>query len=213
MRKNKFSRPALVLSVVFLLMWSVMGTGTSLAWFTDTSEEVKNILEFADFDLDVEYRTANGEWKTIENETQIFDDKALYEPGYVQVVYLRVINNGDVPFDFRTAVNTTDYTPATNVFGQTFNLQDYLKFGLTEAVATEAEMDALVQTREQARSYATMDLCSYETKVASLDAGTTVYMALVVQMPEEVDNNANYRGDDIPRVELGLVVNATQQRN
>lgn len=211
--KNNYSRAALVLSIVFLLMWSVMGTGTSLAWFTDTSEEVKNIFEFADFDLDVEYRTENGEWKTIENETQIFDEKALYEPGYVQVVYLRVINKGDVPFDFRTAVNTIDYTPATNIFGQTFNLQDYLKFGLTEAVDSEEKMDALVQTREMAKSYATIDLCSYETKVASLDAGTTVYMALVVQMPEEVDNNANYRGNVIPRVELGLVVNATQQQD
>lgn len=213
MKKNNYSRAALVLSAVLLLMWSVMGTGTSLAWFTDTDEEVKNIFHFADFDLDVEYRTEAGEWKTIENETRIFDDEALYEPGYVQVVYLRVINKGDVPFDFKTAVTVTDYNEPTNVFGQKFHLHEFLKFGLTEAVDTEEKMDALVQTRAQAGSYATMDLCSYETKTASLEAGTTVYMALVVQMPEEVDNNANYRGDEIPRVELGLIVNATQQKN
>lgn len=37
-------------------------------------------------------------------------------------------------------------------------------------------------------------------------------MALVVRMPEEVGNEANYRGDDIPKVELGIIVKADQQK-
>ena len=38
-------------------------------------------------------------------------------------------------------------------------------------------------------------------------------MALIVRMPEDVTNMANYRGDVIPRVELGLIVTATQQKD
>lgn len=211
--KKAYTRIAMVLSIVLLIVWGIMGTGTSLAWFTDTSEEVKNIFHFADFELDVEYRDENNEWKTIEAATEIFDDEALYEPGYTLVVYLRVTNRGEVPFDFKTAVTVTYFTKATNYFGQPFHLQDYLQFGLTPAMQTEEDMNALVATRALAVRYATMPLSNYYTESASLEAGQTVYMALVVQMPEEVDNHANYREDVIPRVELGLIVTATQQKN
>ena len=58
-----------------------------------------------------------------------------------------------------------------------------------------------------------MPLSNYSTETASLDAKGTVYMALIVRMPEDVTNMANYRGDVIPRVELGLIVTATQQKD
>lgn len=209
-KKRTYTRIALAVSVVIMILWGMMGTGASLAWFTDTDEEVKNIFHFAEFDLDVEYRTENGSWKSIEADTEVFDDKALYEPGYTQVVYLRIINNGTVPFDFKTAVSVSDYTVPTNVFGQKFHLQDYLKFGFVTA-DTEAEMDELVKTRQQAAECATNQLSNYSTEMAELDAKETIYMALVVRMPEEVDNVANYRGDVIPRVELGIIVTATQK--
>ena len=118
----------------------------------------------------------------------------------------------DHRFDFKTAVSVTDYTIATNVFGQSFNLQDHLKFGVITA-QTEAELEEKVSTRDKANQIANMKLSNYSTEVAALDAGGTVYMALIVRMPEEVGNEANYRGDIIPRVELGIIVNATQQTN
>ena len=49
--------------------------------------------------------------------------------------------------------------------------------------------------------------------MAELEAKDTVYMAVIVCMPEEVGNEANYRGTVVPRVELGLIVSATQQVN
>ena len=91
---------ALVLSLCMIAVWMVLGTGASLAWFTDTSEEIRNIIHFADFDLEVSYRDENGDYQKIDDQTAIFDDEALYEPGYVQVVYLKIENLGDMPFDF-----------------------------------------------------------------------------------------------------------------
>lgn len=208
--KKTYTRIALTISVVFMMIWGLMGTGTSLAWFTDTDKEVKNIFHFADFEVEAEYRDASGNWKSIEGDTKIFDDEALYEPGYTQLVYLRVTNKGSVPFNFKTAVSVTDYTVATNVFGQQFHLQDYLRFGVTEAVNTEAEMDDLVPDRVAAAKYATMNLCNYSSETARLEAGATVYMVIVVRMPEEVTNVANYRGNVIPKVELGVIVSAQQ---
>jgi len=115
-----------------------------------------------------------------------------------------------VPFDYRTAVGVTDYTPAQNAFGRTFQLQDYLRFGLVMA-PTESELTAQLAQRQQAVSRANQPLNNYTTDKASLAAGGEAYMALIVRMPEEVGNEANYRGDTVPRVELGLIVRATQQ--
>ena len=212
---NKYKKIVVGISLLLVMMWCVLGTGASLAWFVDVDEEVKNVFHFAEFDLEVSHRLENGTWEKIEQDTKIFDDEALYEPGYTQTVYLKIENKGTVPFDYKTAVTVSDYTLATNVYGQSFQLFDYLKFGLTTA-KTEAELDALVATRNLAREVANMPLNHYyeddfTTVQSELGAGETIYMALVVRMPEEVDNAANYRGNDIPRVELGVIVTATQK--
>ena len=205
-----YKKTALLLSIALMIIWSVMGTSTSLAWFTDTDDEVKNVFHFADFDWKVSHRLADGTWEQVEQTTKVFDDEALYEPGYVQVVYLKVENLGMMPFDCRTAVSISNYTEATNVLGQKFHLQDYLKFGVITA-STEEKLFELVATRNLTEEIADMPLSNYATESASLTGGSTVYMALVVRMPKEVDNVANYREDVIPRVELGLIVSATQQ--
>ncbi|MBQ3054519.1 MAG: hypothetical protein IJC88_00255 [Oscillospiraceae bacterium] len=181
-----------------------------MAWFTDTSNEVRNIFHIAEFDLVVSHRLEDGTFEELDGTQKIFEDEALYEPGYTQVVFLKVENRGTIPFDFKAAVNITDYTPAINVFGRSFNLQDHLTFGVLIA-DTEAELDAKLANRSLAAAIANMPLNNYSTNVASIDAGGEQYIALIVRMPEEVGNEANYRGSVQPRVELGLICNATQQ--
>lgn len=209
-KRIQYKKIALILSLCLILIWAILGTGASLAWFQDTSPEVKNIFHIAEFDLEVSHRLEDGTYKKIDGQTDIFDAEALYEPGYVQVVYLKIENKGTVPFDFKTAVNVTDYTPATNFFGHTFHLQDYLKFGLVTA-DTEEALEQKVATRDMAKIIATEKLNHYSTDVAELGAKKTVYMALIVRIPEEVGNEANYRGQTVPKVELGIIVNATQK--
>ena len=211
-KKTPYKRIALALSLCALIIWGILGAGASLAWFTDTSPEINNIFHFAEFDVEVSHRLTDGKWELIDGKTDIFDDKALYEPGYVQVVYLKVENKGTVPFEFFTAVNVTGYTSATNVFGQSFILQDYLKFGVTTA-DSEEEMKNSVPDRKKAVEIANMPLKNYATKTAELAPGTTKYIALIVRMPEEVGNVANYRGETIPKVELGITVKAEQIKN
>ena len=212
---NRLKKVALSVSLLLVVVWCVLGTGASLAWFTDTDEEVKNIFHFAEFDLEVSHRLEDGTWEKVEQGTRLFDDEALYEPGYVQVVYLRIENKGEVPFDWKTAVTVTDYTEPTNIFGQKFHLQDYLKFGLATA-ETEEKLFELVATRDLAEEVANMPLNhyyenDYTTDASELGAQEMTYLALIVRMPENVTNIANYRGDIIPRVELGVSVSATQK--
>ena len=208
-KKTPYKRIALALSLCALLIWAILGTGASLAWFTDTSPEINNIFHFAEFDLVVSHRLTDGKWQEVDSQTKIFDEEALYEPGYVQVVYLKVENKGTVPFKFSTAVNVNGCIVATNVFGQDFMLQDYLKFGITTADSEDA-MKNSVPNREKAVEIANMPLKNYATETAELAPGATKYIALIVRMPEEVSNVANYRGDTVPKVELGITVKADQ---
>ena len=208
-KKRIYKQIALALSLCALLIWAILGTGASLAWFTDTSPEINNIFHFAEFDLVVSHRLTDGKWEEVDSQTKIFDEEALYEPGYVQVVYLKVENKGTIPFEFYTSVNVNGCIVATNVFGQEFMLQDYLKFGVTTADSEDA-MKNSVPNRDKAVEIADMPLHNYDTETAVLNPGATKYIALIVRMPEEVGNVANYRGDTVPEVDLGITVKADQ---
>jgi len=210
-KKTPYKTIALALSLCALILWGILGAGTSLAWFSDTSPELNNIFHFAEFDLVVSHRLTDGKWEEVDSQTKIFDEKALYEPGYVQVVYLKVENKGTVPFEFFTSVNVNGCIEATNVFGQRFMLQDYLKFGITTA-DTEDAMKNSAPNREKAAEIADLPLKNYDTETAVLASGATKYITLIVRMPEEVSNIANYRGDTVPEVELGITVKADQIR-
>ncbi len=211
-KKTPYKRIALALSLLALVVWGVLGAGTSLAWFTDSSPEVNNIFHFADFKLQVSHRLTDGSWEKVDSVTKIFNDEDIYEPGHIQVAYLKVENIGTRDFKFNTAVNVNGYTLATNVFGTQFSLQDYLKFGLITS-DNEEEMKNRVPDRETAREIANKPLNNYSSEAKVLGVGKTAYVTLIVRMPEEVNNIANYRGDTKPEVELGIIVKAEQTVN
>ncbi len=216
-KKTLYKRIALALSLCALLIWAILGTGASLAWFTDTSPEINNIFHFAEFDVEVSHYIGEGKWDEVDSQTKIFDEKALYEPGYVQVVYLKVENKGTLPFEFYTAVNVNGCIVATNVFGQEFMLQDYLKFGV---ITNMDEKDIINGSLEReiakdaakilVKEIAERPLHNYDTNPATLQPKETAFLALIVRMPEEVGNVANYRGETIPKVNLGITVKADQ---
>ncbi len=212
-KKTPYKRIALVLSICFLIAWCLLGTGASLAWFTDTAKEVTNIFHFADFDLEVSHRLTDGTWEKVDSQTKLFDEEALYEPGHTQVVYLRVENKGEVPFLFDTAVNVNGCIYATNALGQQFMLQEYLRFGITVTDSEDA-MKNSIPDRNAAIRIANEPLHNYyETGTFELAPDCMKYVAIVVRMPEVVSNIANYRGDVIPKVELGITVRAEQIKN
>lgn len=207
---KQYKKIALALSLCIIILWSVMGTGTSLAWFSDKSNEVNNIFHGADFDMDVSYFDGT-EYKTLTSETKLFDDNALYEPGYTQIVYLKVKNNGTLPFYFNTSINVREYKVTTNVWGQPLNLKDYLRFSIASANSHES-LVSLLDTRDKVKALKTEKLTSYATEKVELGPDGEMYIALVLRMPEAVGNEANY---DVttPWVKLGITVEATQKLN
>lgn len=211
MKRRTFTKVALVLSVCLMIIWCILGTGSSIAWFVDESPAIRNNFNFAEFDLVVSHKTENG-YEEVKADTKIFDDEALYEPGYVQVVYLKIENKGTVGFDYDLAVvpNLQTIVRAKNVYGHDIYLPEFLKFGVVFA-DTEAELTQKLENRDLAKQQATAALSSYTSKPDNLQAGEEKYVAVIIHMPEEVGNAANYRGNTPPSVELGITVQAVQE--
>ncbi|MBQ8649274.1 MAG: hypothetical protein IJ470_04315 [Clostridia bacterium] len=216
MRKHILPKTALVLSLLLLVIWGLMGAGSTIAWFADETEELRNSFIIGDVNIAVSYKAKNEngnfKYEPIDEKTHIFDDGALYEPGYTQVVYLKIENTGDVALDYRLSVDITDFTNGINRFGGTIYLPDYLRFGVVTG-KNEAEINQTVKDRSIAQDIATTPLNNYSgIGSLSFEAGqNTEYAALIIYMPEYIDNAANYIGNDIPTVKLRLTVAAAQK--
>ena len=206
---------ALALSAGLFVLWWALGTGATLAWFSDV-DTVRNEFQIGLLDLDVSYRnTYMDGYKPLQGTTEAFYDEALYEPGYTQVVYLKIENKGDVAFDYKVALTVADEVPGVDMWNKQFLLSDYLRYGIVLA-PTEAQLQEMVIDRLSARYQAGDDWNAIgtwsKTSEDPLPAGegSCHYAALIVYMPEDVDNAANNRGVDVPQVAIGIKVFAQQ---
>lgn len=210
MKKIPYTKAAWITSVCLLILLAVLGTGATIAWFTDTPSVDRNTFQVGTMDLKVSYKNDQvTAYSAMDGNTAVFNDQALYEPGYTQVVYLKIENSGNVSFDYKLSVVMNSYTDGVNVYGETLHLPDHLRFGVVYG-ASEAELDrelARENTVNQMESYC-LDTYSLQDTV-SVAPGEVRYAALVVFMPEEVDNVANGRGE-APSVVLGVGVYAQQ---
>ena len=209
------TKSALSGSILILLLWLLLGTTTTVTWFTDTDDTVNSFV-YGNVDVKVEYRKdSRSNWDVVSERTNLFNDEALYEPGYTQVVQLKISNIGNVPFNYRLAVNATDRIIARNYYNQTLCLSEYLKFGVVFADSL-TEIENLTSSREllaERIETEKLSLCrtnSYAPNEATLQPEKVKYVALVVTMPTDVGNEANYHGEEAPYVELGITVLASQ---
>ena len=208
----KSTKKALILSVISLLACVSMLVGSTFAWFTDSVTSANNIIKSGNLDIVLEYATFNEDgtfkaWKDVSGASDILTNE-LFEPGVVEVAYLRVANAGSLALKYQLGVNIISETPGVNVAGEEFKLSDYIQFGVVEldTFATYANRAAAVAAVTEAKK-----ISAGYTKASNMIAGAEAYLALVVYMPETVGNEANFKtGTDAPQIDLGINVYATQ---
>ena len=216
MTKTKSTKRALLTSGLALLLCLSMFVGTTFAWFTDSVTSAKNQIVAGNLDVELEYaKVVNGQlssWNTVAGASDIFDPNALWEPGRVEVVYLKVSNLGTLALKYQLGVNVYNETPGINVAGDEFYLSDHLVFKVVEmndALTTYSDRDAV-----KAAAGTEKGLKDYNGATKNLDPkngnNDEDYLALIVYMPETVGNEANYRGTTVPTIELGVNLLATQ---
>ena len=221
------TKRALLTSVLAIVLCLVMLMGSTFAWFTDTASTGVNKIVSGNLDVGLEYwgvgEDGQKKWLTAEDSKKLFDENALWEPGYTQIIYLKVKNNGNLALNYAMQITPVHETVGVNVNGDEFKLSDYIKFGWTTFTADANGAPVSSLDRATARSAAgegvklgeslhrqvTQDQGDGTKVPVPLAAKAEELVALVAWMPENVGNVANY-GTVQPTIELSLKVLATQ---
>ena len=198
------TKRALLTSVLALVLSLAMLAGSTFAWFTDTASTGVNRIVSGNLDVGLEYWDKESGWLDAEDSKDLFDENALWEPGYTQIVYLKVKNGGNLALTYAMQITPVHEQLGINVDGEEFKLSDYIQFGW--AVITVGEDDTFqFADRDAARAAVGEGVHLGEElrrqAELPLKAGAEELVALVAWMPENVGNKANYR-NVAPSIEL-----------
>ncbi|MBQ0083315.1 MAG: hypothetical protein KBS52_00915 [Clostridiales bacterium] len=205
LKKKSVTKVALVVSIFLIVIWLLLSARASLAWF-HAEDSIVNTLHFGNLDVNLYHKTNTG-YETVDGNTKVFSESALYEPGYTQIVCLKIENAGAVDFNYDMSVvpDMSTLQVGKTESGEDIILPEHLNFGLVFASSEDALLEKIAD-RELAKTYATTKLSDYSGSGGSLTAGSSDYCALILYMPTEVANEANYRGDTPPKVDVGISV-------
>lgn len=149
-------------------------------------------------------------------DVSLFSEETQWEPGHTEIVYLKVINQGNLALKYRlNTINTFEYQYAKNSKGDQILLSKYLKIGIAEgknaAVGTYAKReDAIAEVENNTVAY---DSYTKENTLlpATGDNESADYLAFVVYMPTTVGNEANaVDSNNLPWIRFNLALTATQ---
>ena len=210
-KKTSFKK--MMASATALAVSGVMLIGTTYAWFTSGVTTSNNEIATGNLHIGVEYSKDMEKWETLKSDTNVFEKDAKWEPGRTEVVYLRMTNEGSLALKYSLGINIVDKTIGKTAEDKDIDLANYIKYGVddtvTEAYGTGAA--GRKAAREAVKNSATWLATDYlkESKLVKEEESETV--ALVVYMPEEIGNEANYGvGKKQPKINLGLTVMAGQ---
>ena len=204
---KRSTKRALAFSFISLLLCISMFVGSTFAWFTDSVTSANNVIKSGNLDIELEYWNGT-EWKDVKDQSDILTNE-LFEPGVVEIAYLRVANAGSLALKYQLGINIVSETAGVNKDGNPFLLSDYIQFGVVEGVNGETNAYANREDAVDAVAEAKKISAGY-TKADSMASGDELYLALVVYMPTTVDNVANHNGVTVPQIDLGINVFATQ---
>ena len=208
MTSSKSTKRALVSSALAILMCVAMLIGTTFAWFTDTASTGVNKIQAGNLKMEVSYKnTSGGEFTVLNESTNVFKQDTLWEPGHVEYAVLNVKNIGTLALKYKLGINIAGETGSTNVLGNEFKLSDYIKFGVVDEDLSGKTRDEMVAAVTDGKLI--KEGYSKESHLDTTDANETV--TLVVWMPTDVGNKANYKvGAAVPEINVGINVAATQ---
>ena len=210
--KLKSKKSALLLSFTSLLLCFAMLAGSTFAWFTDTASTGVNKITSGNLDIKLSYKNSStqGEFKTADKDTPVFDENARWEPGHVEYVVLKVSNEGNLALKYKLGINIAKEVGSTNVYDNPFNLSDYIRFAVLDDDKSSLDRDNLVAAATE-NSKLIKEGYSKEDHLLAGENNSEKIVTLVVWMPTTVDNKANHKtGEAAPSIDLGITVYATQ---
>lgn len=100
-KKTNNTKRALLFSLLTLLLCLSMMVGSTYAWFTDTHTSAGNVIKSGKLEFAFE-KWDGTNW--VDATTGPIFDYALWEPGYTQIVNLRVRNTGNLALKWQAEI-------------------------------------------------------------------------------------------------------------
>ena len=212
MTGSKSTKRALISSTLALLMCVAMLIGTTFAWFTDTASTGVNKIVSGNLDVKLMYSTDMQTWKEATDQTKLFDDNALWEPGYTQVVYLKIVNAGKLALKYEAGFSK-NYTSnrGKNVNGDWYRVDNYLKIGTAETTTKFANREDVWSAIAATEKTLAKDVMLTDGWITLKAGESSNPFAVAIYMPTSVGNEANasrLRASSVSG--LGIEVRATQ---
>ncbi len=102
------TRKSFISSVIALLLCLSMFLGTTFAWFTDEVTSANNIIKAGVLDVNMQWSMDGTNWNEAEGEyAEPVFDYDRWEPGYTEVRYIKVKNDGNLAFKYELFINPT----------------------------------------------------------------------------------------------------------
>ena len=212
MASSKSTKRALISSALAILMCVAMLIGTTFAWFTDTASTGLNKIQAGNLDVKLMYSTDMVEWKEATDQTKLFDDNALWEPGYTQVVYLKIVNAGKLALKYEAGFSK-NYTSnrGKNVNGDWYRVDNYLKIGTAETTTKFANREDVWSAIAATEKTLAKDVMLTDGWITLKAGESSKPFAVAIYMPTSVGNEANASKNRPSSVSgLGIEVRATQ---
>ena len=212
MTSSKSTKRALISGALAILMCVAMLIGTTFAWFTDTASTAVNKIQAGNLDVKLMYSTDMVTWKEATDQTKLFEDSALWEPGYTQVVYLKVVNAGNLALKYEAGFSK-NYTSnrGKNVNGDWYRVDNYLKIGIAETETKFENREAVWSAIAATEKTLSKDFMLTDGWITLKAGESSKPFAMAIYMPTSVGNEANasrLRPSSVSG--LGIEVRATQ---
>ena len=102
MTKTKSTKRALLGSALALLVCVSMLVGSTFAWFTDSVTSASNKIQAGTLNIDMLVMDENGDYQSVKtNQTPIFTDDVLWEPGYTEWRNIKVSTTGNLALKYQ----------------------------------------------------------------------------------------------------------------
>lgn len=236
---KKHTKKALFTSVMSLVLCFAMLVGTTFAWFTDSVSSGVNTIQSGNLDIGVYYALPSDvvdgdiseeKWKPVKQDESLFNNEALWEPGYTEAVFLKFVNEGSLALEYQLGVDILSEEIGKSMVGNDIQLSNYIQAYACNSFSWDYK-DYLFTSREDAIDPAGAPDPFYDTLFNAangavntpnnenplsmdswqwLDVEETTYATIVLWMPTSVGNEANHDGENLPSIKLGLNVVATQ---
>lgn len=218
-----FSRKkALFSSILALALCFSTLLGTTYAWFTDGSTSGDNTVVGGNFDLEVQYTLDGESWNDLDGAEDLFQ-MGLFEPGHTEVVALKIENKGSLAMMYKADLNVVKETAGLSKGGDVIKLSELLTVSTLTIEAAGVDpvfgFDIAAMTLEKAfeseNAIAWSEAATLNEGAAleldkPLYSGKTQYLFVKLDMPDTVGEKANHNGVNVPSIDLGVSVLATQ---